>query len=242
MYQWLKKHFSVIDEHVNRIGYWSAFFTLVWAAMTGIVSLISPIVGLGLGVTILVGLGISCLLMLVGSVSLAAWRYFKPIQQQVASAPLSGQTNQQVTRDLVVLLNYAVYQSTVLMLDKLLEAAPLDVNDGPLQLGGDFTLKNEASQEFVKLARRKLEYGSHRWSLFENLMQSAASEAEYQVEKTPIEQRPHGIDPLLLRRWTIAHLQCAKAVSFLESQRKEAEDILLGQRSGLLEQYTLRSS
>lgn len=241
MYQWLKRRFAAIDAHVNRIGYWYAFFALVWLAMSGTVSLIEPILRLGIGVIILVGLGISCILVLVGSVSLVAWRYFRPTKQQIASESPSGQTSQQLNRDLVVLLNYAVYQSTVLLLDSLLKAAPSDVNDGPLQLGGDFSAKNEASQEFVKLVRGRLEYRSHRWSTFENLMQSATNEAEYQVENTPIDQRPQGIDPLLLRRWTIAHLQCVRAVVFLESERKEAQDILLSQRSGLLERYTLRN-
>ncbi len=149
--------------------------------------------------------------------------------------------NPQANRDLLILLNYAVYQSTVLMLDDLLRSAPEGISAGPLELGGDFATKNEDSKGFIALVRRKLDPGSHRRSNFESEMFHAEKEAETQVEQTPPEQRPAGIDHLALRRYAIAHLQCAKAIVFLQNEKREAEENLLSQRSNLLKQYTLRN-
>jgi hypothetical protein len=144
-------------------------------------------------------------------------------------------------RDLLVLINYALYQSSLLMLGDLLDAAPEDMGRGPLQLGGDFSLKNDLSNNFIDLVRRKLDPGSFRRMDFENIMRHAEVNAEMQLENTPMDHRPKGVDPLLLRRWAISHLQCVSAIEFLERQRNEVREKLLNQRPQLLEQYRLRN-
>jgi hypothetical protein len=151
-------------------------------------------------------------------------------------------SNPQVDRDLLMLMHFNVYQSTVLMLDDILRVAPLGVTiHDPLTLGGDFSLQQAAAREFIDVVRRKLDSGSHRRSIFENVMQSAEHEAEHNLEQTPMNERPSGIDHLALRRWTILHRQCGRAIAFIENERKEAELILIQQRFGLLERYSERN-
>jgi len=146
------------------------------------------------------------------------------------------------TRDVLLLMHFVIYQSTMLMLDDLLSAAPKDMAIEPLQLGGDFVLKNALAKEFVDLVRRKLDHNSQRRSDFESFMYNAEVTAERRLEETPVAQRPKGVDTLALRRWVIAHMQCVCAIEFLEEQKKEAARNLLNQRSNLLEQYRLRNS
>ena len=142
------------------------------------------------------------------------------------------------TRDINLLMHYMIYQSAVRMLDDLLNAAPTDEFDSPLQLGGDFELKNEAAKNFIDLVRRKLDSGSNRRSNFENIIINATSEAEREIEEIPMEQRPSGIDPLAIRRWAIIHRQCTRTVAFLKYEKKEAEENLLSQRHDLLQRYS----
>lgn len=154
------------------------------------------------------------------------------------SVPVS---HPETDRDLLLLMHFMVYQSTVLMLDDLLKSSPEGIFDGPLQLGGDFELKNSQSVQFIASARSKLDHGSFRRSELENTLRLAEGEAEMRLEATPVDQRPTGIDPLALRRWTITHLQCAWAIEFLRRQRSDAEGNLLNQRHGLLERYRIRN-
>jgi hypothetical protein len=82
MRPWLKKHFPVIDENVDRIGYWSGFVVLVWTVMSAIVGSIPSVSQYGWGAVVLVGLGVACIFALVMSACLVAWRYFNPIAPQ----------------------------------------------------------------------------------------------------------------------------------------------------------------
>ena len=145
-------------------------------------------------------------------------------------------------RDILLLMHFAVYQSTVLMLDDLLNSAPDGITiDTPLSVGGDFALKNAQAKDFIDLIRRKMDPGSWRRNSFEGAMNAAENEAEYALEQTPINERPGGIDPLALRRWAIAHRQCAAAILFLNKEKREAAENLLNQRHDLLQLYTERN-
>jgi hypothetical protein len=142
------------------------------------------------------------------------------------------------TRDILLLMHFVVYQSTVLMLDDLLNQKPEGISiHVPLQLGGDFSIQNAAAKEFLELIRRKMDPGSMRRSNFENVMHTAEHEAEHSLEMTPMNERPAGIDPLVLRRWAIAHRQCARAIAFLQHEKARAEEDLRNQRHNLLERY-----
>jgi hypothetical protein len=246
MRPWLKKHFPFIDENVDRIGYWAGFGALVWTIMSAIISSISSISQYGWGAVVLAGLGVACIFVLVISICLIAWRYFNPLpplkpSAEPRSANAAAPSSPEAERDILILMHFAVYQSTVLMLDDLLNSAPEGVIEGPLQLGGDFVLKNAAAQQFIDLVRRKLDPGSWRRSDFENVMRMAEGDAERQLEQTLVDQRPNNIDHLALRRWAIVHLQCARGIDFLQKQKLEAEENLRNQRFNLLERYRARN-
>jgi len=152
---------------------------------------------------------------------------------KVENNPAKVALDPQTGRDILLLMHFAVYQSTVLMLDNLLEAAPEALPEWPLEAGGDFS----SATEFVDLVRRKLDPGSWRRADFEGVMRNAEGIAEHTLEETPIDQRPDGIDHLALRKWAIARLQCNRAVIFLKGQKQEAEENLRSQRTNLLQRY-----
>jgi hypothetical protein len=200
--------------------------------------------------SIFMGLGASCVLALVVSFYLIAFRFFKPLPPMAAPPPsppkpttslspakIVAATNPQTERDLLRLLDFTVYQSTILMLDSLLKLAPDDIADGPLKIGEDFLPKSAEANQFIQLIRDRMDPGSERRSAFERAMDHASNMAERQLEDTPINQRPTGIDHLLLRKWIIVHLQCVHAIEFLRRQRKKAEQDLLNQRPELLRRY-----
>jgi hypothetical protein len=200
--------------------------------------------------SIFLGLGASCLLVLVASVYLVAFRHFKPLPPMAAlplppskpttsSSPANvvAATNPQTDRDFRQMMDFLVFQSTILMLDNLLKLAPNDMSAGPLQIGGDFLPKNAEAQEFIQIIRDRMDPGTERRAAFERAMDHASNMAERQLEDTPINQRPDGIDHLLLRKWIMAHLQCVHAVGFLQRQRAKAEQTLLNQRPDLLRRY-----
>lgn len=79
----LRARFPIIDRAVERFTYWWAFLGpggLVWIVMSWVASYFTPIAQYGMGAVIFAGLGAACILMLVASIALIAWRYFHPIK------------------------------------------------------------------------------------------------------------------------------------------------------------------
>jgi hypothetical protein len=134
-------------------------------------------------------------------------------------------------------MHFVVYQSTLLMLDDLLNSAPEGMEYGPLQLGGDFALKDAQAKEFIGLVRRKLDPGSWRRENFENLMRNAEGSAEYELEQNAdgaaADRNRHAGPPKVGN----LHRQCANAIAFLKREKKEAEENLRNQRFNLLQRY-----
>jgi hypothetical protein len=145
--------------------------------------------------------------------------------------------NPQIDRDFRRMMDFVVFQSTILMLDNLLKLAPNDMLAGPLQIGEGYLPKNAEALQFIEIIRDRMDPGTERRAAFERSMDHASNMAERQLEDTPKEQRPDGIDHLLLRKWIIAHLQCVHAIEFLKRQRAKAEQTLLNMRPELLKRY-----
>src|SRR3984893_2826747 len=76
----LKRHFSKIDRAIERFVYWVGFFLLLWSAMSWIAAYIPNIAQFGWAAVVFTGLGIACVVSLVISVGLIAWRYFSPME------------------------------------------------------------------------------------------------------------------------------------------------------------------
>jgi len=152
---------------------------------------------------------------------------------KIENSPANIAPDPQVARDKLLLMHFVVHQSTVLMLDNLLEEAPESLPEWPPEPDADFS----SATEFIDLVRRKLDHGSWRRMDFENVMRNAEAIADSTLEETPIDQRPSGIDHLALRKWAIARLQYNRAVIFLKGQKREAEANLRTQRANLLQRY-----
>jgi hypothetical protein len=160
-----------------------------------------------------------------------------PSSVATLNATIAAATDPQTHRDYLQLLDFVKFQSTIFMFDNLLNLAPDNITDGPLKLGTDFLPKYTEAQQFIEIIRDRMDPGTERRSSFERAMYHASNMAERQLEYTPIEQRPSGIDHLLLRKCAIAHLQCVNAIEFLKSQRAKTEQYLLNQRPELLKRY-----
>jgi hypothetical protein len=151
----------------------------------------------------------------------------------------ADQKLQAMDRDLLILLTYSVYLSAVLMLENLLKLAPEGIRE-PIRI--DLVSQKQAeSEKFLEIVRRKMDPGSWRRSNFENVMNDAMRSAESHLEQMPLSVRPPGVDPLVLRRHAISYLQCARAITFLQHEKRDVEENLLRQRSDLLAQYRLRN-
>ena len=95
----LRARFPLIDRTVERFAYWWAFLGpggLVWIVMSWVASYFTPIARYGIGAIIFAGLAAACILILVASISLIAWRYFHPIGAgEGLEAPRTGIGEQQ---------------------------------------------------------------------------------------------------------------------------------------------------
>jgi hypothetical protein len=67
------------DEIARRIVYLAGFFVLVSGAMSWLASYIAPIAQYGWAAVVLAGIGIACVIALIVSAVLVAWRYFHPL-------------------------------------------------------------------------------------------------------------------------------------------------------------------
>lgn len=167
---------------------------------------------------------------------LAAWRYLGPKKEEQTSAVVKIPTERdnQVHRSVASLLSFAVYQTTALMLEHLIQTASGPEVTDAFKAGEDSDAAHEAKKWFVGYVRSQMGYGTHRTSEYNLLMDQLEGEAERALEAIPLDQRPVG-DALRIRRHAIADLQFKRAVLFLKHQKREVEERLISQRSGLIE-------
>jgi hypothetical protein len=176
----------------------------------------------------------STAILLLSGHLLMRWRTMPlPAQQETVATP----SNEQSNRDLLLLLDFAVDQTTIEFLDDLMTGVPRQVLQDPSKGNAE---TYAASADFVKRASNRISH-THRSAELQSILNSAEFEAEQAVESTPVENRPKDVDVLMLRRWAIASLQCARAYEYLASQRKQVKDRLRNKRDGLIEQLGKRN-
>ena len=83
MRHWLKR-WPTIDKSVDRYGYWVPFLGSVGAAMTWLFDHLTLISSYGWPAVVLAGIASTCVVALVTSVCLIAWRYFHPIERHLS--------------------------------------------------------------------------------------------------------------------------------------------------------------
>jgi hypothetical protein len=97
----LKSFGSWLDDNVARIVRWATFFGLVAAFMSWVASHIMPIYQYGWGAAVFAGVGFACIVTLVISSALVAWRYFNPLPEQ----PVASREKSQEAPPADLLLN-----------------------------------------------------------------------------------------------------------------------------------------
>lgn len=179
------------------------------------------------------------------SAALAAvlsFRNLRPkLTSQQAATPVASRISLdgQTRLDLIHLLNFGVNETTYWMLDRLVElAVSPEVTDG-LEHGPYSDEAHKARQWFIGYVRQELGTGFRRDD-YHNLLLTAQGQAESDLEATPQEERPKGVDPLLVRRCHVSEAQFKAAVRFISNQRTEVRDRLVSQRHQLLERMQLR--
>lgn len=167
------------------------------------------------------------------------WRNFKPPAPSADSSPQvtqSAASDGQATRDILLLLNFAVHQTTVEFLEELINAAPMEITEEPYIVDAE---RYEKAQKYVQYLRGQLD-GTYRGMDFNSHLNQAEHEAERYIKTIPQEKLPPGIHTLDATRWVTANLQCYRAVKFLTEEKKEIKQKLSHQRSGLIERLNLR--
>jgi hypothetical protein len=139
----------------------------------------------------------------------AAWRFLGPTKRQRSSAtglivsggtaPIPPPRNPQVDQDLLHLLDFGVYQTTLVMLSRLVDEIPAHYNvDIAAPLPHEFANRHSdnSAQIYLQSVRRYVCDGSDRAARYQSLMQHAENEADRQLKQTPIDKRPEDVDPL----------------------------------------------
>lgn len=138
---------------------------------------------------------------------------------------------------MLILLDFAVNQTTVEFLDDLISKAPQKILDEPLVFNAE---RFETAQGYIRKVLSSLS-GSHRMADLNHHLVNGEWEAEQQIKETPPTDRPADIDQLDLRRWAIANRQCWRFYHYLRRQKDEVKERIRSQRSGLIERLTERN-
>lgn len=182
-------------------------------------------------------------LLIVAIIGLATSLFIavpKPHAAEAAAA--ASQVDGQTNLDVAHLLDFGVNETTYWMLDRLVEAADWpEVQDG-LKFGPHTPQAHNARQFFLDLARREVGAGTFRQSDLANVVHAAQGEAEHNLEATPPDQRPSGIDHLILQRYMVSELQFVRVLQFLRRERRDVKDKLIANRHALIERVHLREN
>ncbi|MGV3634059.1 MAG: hypothetical protein ACO1NY_06880 [Pseudorhodoplanes sp.] len=143
-------------------------------------------------------------------------------------------------RDILHLLDFGVYQTTLVMLtylvDEIPEAFDIDHNK-PLPATAANAFAHNTATEYLESVRRYICDGSERAARYESVYFGAERDAEHEVKSIPQDKRPAGIDPLLLRDYAISFRQAVRTASFLRREKREVERIVIQQRSTMIERF-----
>jgi hypothetical protein len=243
-WKWLQPRFSVANA--KRLNFIAAD-PIWWVALFAVFASFS-FTQLGLGPTalILVPLGVAY--------AIFAWRKADRAEK---AASYSGQSLEsvdaewrndqrlQIKQDVLHLLDFGVHQTTLVMLNDLVERIPAiyDLMEYESPLPSNLANKQAHidAQEYLKTVRNRICDGSERASRYQSIMHSAESVAEQLLRSTPQAERPQGIDPLELRDYAISFRQAVYTARFLHTEKYKIEALVISQRSTLIERFRARN-
>ncbi len=254
-----------IEALANRLGIWATALGVVWGGMSYLASYITALSGLGWAAYVFIGLGAACVLSLVMSAALVAWRYFNPlppppplpvvVADATSIAPRKASLraedvslraeDAESARDILHLLDFGVYQTTLVMLSHLVDRIPEKYDVDPMSpFPAEFAnakARNDADI-YLETVRHFICDGSERARNYQNIWLRAEGEADRLLRETPQDQRPPGVDSLILRDYAISFRRAVYTASFLRAQRAEIETIVIHQRSTMIERYRMRNA
>jgi hypothetical protein len=227
------ERFTWFERHVaERVGYWAAFILAVGAIMGWIASYIPSFSGSGWATYIYIGFGAACLLSLVLSAALVAWRYFKPLptpltpttaRVEVTPNPLAN-----IRLDFLHLTDAAVDQAMVLMLAHLIQQAKLP----PVTDDIDSDQPDRGKIWYIRHVSQQLGPGLRQTEL-NSVLASAQFEAEQKIKELPAQQS--AADWSTRRAREIRDLQFSATIRYLNHEKREVERRILAKRNTLIE-------
>jgi hypothetical protein len=205
---WAKKQFSspAIGHISNWAGVIGALGT-VWATMTWAASGFSAIAQQGWGAVVFAGVGLTCLIAFASRALLPVAVYFWPppprppataIQRQEATRQELSDINssiQQLDRDAILLLNFAVDQTTFHLLQTVIASLPINNN---LSLEADNDARARKMHDIETAIRQAyLAFSnSNRGVDMDNILHHAQWKAEQFVKNTTVPPHLDQIDYL----------------------------------------------
>jgi hypothetical protein len=150
----------------------------------------------------------------------------------------------QIETDVLHLLDFGVYQTTLVMLSELVDRIPKIYNvdyHAPFPLNLSNRHAHDDAQVYLQSVRNRICDGSERAGRYESVMRNAEGVAEQLLRSTPQEERPSGIDPLVLRDYAISFRQAVFTAAFLRTEKHRIEGSIISQRRTLIDRYRLRS-
>jgi len=183
--------------------------------------------------------------IIVVLICLIAWGYFStrnnPIPVAAPAAPVSEapQVDSQTRLDLIHLLDFSLMQSTLAILDRLIELATLpEVIDRFRE--GEHTLEAQESRRwYTGYVGQEISGNFHRRQFFLGIMANAEAEIDHDLEGLQDQILP-GETLVALRRRLIVELQFRRVIQFLGAQRRELVQQIGARRQDLVERLNLR--
>ncbi len=146
------------------------------------------------------------------------------------------ETVKQAELDILHIFTFAIDEATLAMVDGCIAAAPAPSK--PISELPDY--ESRVAQRglwdtYVRDVSRQMDGRTDRALTIASILENASLEAEAMVENTPPDARPVGIDPLEVRRYTIAELRCQRLVAYLMHERGRIAGRVAAARSNLIE-------
>lgn len=182
------------------------------------------------------------LLAALGVLGIALAFYEGIKRQRSAAVPSAAATIDGQSRlDLIHLLDFAANQTTILMLDWLLEESDAPAITEGFRGGSDTEEAHNSRHFFTGWVAQQFGMGTHRHAEYMNVLHQAEIDAERVLQVVPPAERPSDVDLLALRRYRISELQFRRTIHFINHQKHEVRERIIHQRRALIERLQQRN-
>lgn len=164
-----------------------------------------------------------CALAVTGSISIAAWRYFKPLSvPATTTTQATDSVSPELLRAVQVLTHSATDTIALSLLDNSIKAAPSFAEIADADLTCEECAERIKGMESYLAEARKTLRPSYRGDSLQGVLDMAANFADHEVRAMPAETRPNGLDPFQFRQYRMVKAQFDRCLSYLKHERSEA--------------------